>query len=80
MHKILALQTPLQEVTVGSGCNERTQTWPTYPSLLQTQTSREPGPQVGAAQVNCKPALVFLIGTAETNSGVILLSPDSAEI
>lgn len=28
-HNILALQTPLHDVTCGSGCNVKTHTWPT---------------------------------------------------
>lgn len=34
--------------------------------------------KVGAAQVNCKPALVFRIGTDATNSGVGRFSSDNA--
>lgn len=80
-HKILALQTPLQDVTCGgSGVRLNTHTWPTQPSLLHTQTSLEPCPlaKVGAAQVNCKPARVFRIGRGPTNSGQGLLSADNA--
>lgn len=76
MQSIRALQTPLQEVTVGSGERESTQTWPTQPSLLHTHTSCEPN--VGAAQVNCRPARVLRIGTGATNSGHSLLSTDNA--
>lgn len=79
MHKIFALHTPLHEVTVGSGSKLKIQTWPTYPSLLHTHTSLPFSPMVGAAQVNCNPALVFLIGTAVTSSGDGLRSPDIAE-
>lgn len=80
MHKILALQTPLQDVTVGSGCKLRMHTCPTYPSLLQTQTSLPNSFNVGAAHVNCNPALVFLTGTVATSSGQGLLSPEIAKI
>lgn len=78
MQSIRALQTPLQEVTVGSGERESTQTWPTQPSLLHTHTSCEPN--VGAAQVNCRPARVLRIGTGATNSGHSLLSTDNANM
>lgn len=78
MQRILALHTPLHEVTVGSGCKLSMHTCPTYPSLLHTQTSLPLSPSVGAAHVNCKPALVFLMGTVATSSGVGLLSPDIA--
>lgn len=75
MHNILALQTPLHEVTVGSGCKLSIQTCPTYPSLLHTHTSCMGWPEeeqlvnVGAAHVNWRPARVFLIGTEVKNSG-----------
>lgn len=80
MQRIRALHTPLQEVTVGSGCKLKMQTCPTYPSLLHTQTSFPLYPNVGAAQVNCKPARVFRIGTVATSSGQGLLSPDIANL
>lgn len=72
MQRIRALQTPLQEMTLGSGVRLRTQTWPTYPSLLQTQTTFKLDgfiARAGDAQVNCNPARVFCIGTGATNSG-----------
>lgn len=72
IHRILALQTPLHEITLGSGCKLSTQTWPTYPSLLHTHTSLKLhafSPKAGEAQVNCKPARVLRIGTVATNSG-----------
>lgn len=78
MQSIRALQTPLQEVTVGSGERESTQTWPTQPSLLHTHTSCEPN--VGAAHVNCRPARVLRIGTGAMNSGHSLLSTDNANM
>lgn len=61
-HKIRALQTPLQLVTVGSGDKLSTHTCPTYPSLLHTHTSFW-APNVAAAHVNWRPARVFRIDT-----------------
>ena len=51
--------------------NERL-TWPTYPSLLQTQTSLrlcELRPRVGAAEGNWRPARVLRMGMRESRSG-----------
>lgn len=74
-HKMRALHTPLHDVTVGSGYKLKTQTWPTYPSLLHTQTSL--WFKAGAAQVNCSPARVFRIGTGPTKSAFGLRSVDN---
>jgi hypothetical protein len=74
MQVILELQTPLQDVMAGSGCNVRMQICPTYPSELATHTSlmstllvtlfwRE----TGAAQERSSPALVFRMGSACRN-------------
>lgn len=38
-------------------------------NLTQTSGDCPFGGKVGAAQVNCRPALVFLIGTGDRNSG-----------
>lgn len=45
--------------------------------FLFTQTSGDCplGGSVGAAQVNCRPARVFLIGTGDKNSGAGLSGP-----
>lgn len=53
---ILAEQTAMQASTVGTGLMLSKQTWPTYPSLLQTQTSwpLSGPPWLGDAQENCK--------------------------
>lgn len=73
-HNMRALQTPLHEVTLGSGYRLKTHTWPTYPSLLHTHTSL--WFNAGAAHVNCSPALVFRIGTGPTKSAFGLRSVD----
>lgn len=73
-HNMRALQTPLHEVTVGSGYRLKTHTCPTYPSLLHTHTSL--WFNAGAAHVNCSPALVFRMGTGPTKSAFGLRSVD----
>lgn len=77
-HRIRALQTPLQLVTVGSGYKLRTQTCPTYPSLLHTHTSFI-DPIVEAAHVNCSPARVLRMGIIDRNSGATFFSYDVAK-
>jgi len=74
-HKIRALQTPLHDVTVGSGYRLNTHTWPTYPSLLHTHTSL--WFNAGAAHVNWSPARVFRMGTGPTKSAFGLRSVDN---
>lgn len=76
IHMILALHTPLQLVTVGSGSKLITHTCPTYPSLLHTHTSLC-GPSVGAAHVIWSPALVLRMGIEFTNSGTGKRSMDA---
>lgn len=77
MHRILEVQTPVQDVTCGDSVLKlRIQTCPTEPSLLQIQTfsTASPSITVGAAQVNCRPDRVFRIGNDPVNSGQAFLS------